>query len=121
MDLKTLASIGIFTSLFLLTLLFWREYLRSSRSKEGFIAMNSTVLSDKVIQMIAKNNEPVPTDQEAVEAHQTLLRYIRNDYPKGVKFVVDLRDRFFGEDIPIRSDLDIRTLLDNYQSPLQRL
>jgi hypothetical protein len=121
MDLKTLVSIGIFTSLFLLTVLFWREYLRSPKSKEGFMNMNSTVLSDKVIEMIAKNNEPVVTDQQAIEAHQTLLRYIRDDYPKGVKFIMDLRTRFFGEDVPIRKDLDIRTLLDNYQSPLQRL
>jgi hypothetical protein len=123
MDIKTLISIGVFTSLFLLTVLFWRDYLRSARSKEGFspMNMNSTVLSDKVIELIAKNNEPVPTDQDAVEAHQTLLRYIRNDFPKGVKFIMDLRDRFFGPTVEIRRDLDIRTLLDNYQSPLQRL
>ncbi len=80
MDLKTLFSIGIATSLLLLTLLFWKEYMRSPRSKEGFMNMNSTVLSDEVIQMISNNNEPVPTDQEAIEAHQTLLRYIRIDY-----------------------------------------
>ncbi len=127
MDIKTLVSIGIFTSLFLLTVLFWRHYLLSSRSKEpmgageGFMNMNSTVLSDEVIGMIAKNNEPVPTDAEAVAAHQTLLRYIRNDFRKGVKFVFDVRDRFFGESVPLRKDLDIRTLMDNYQSPLQRL
>jgi hypothetical protein len=83
--------------------------------------MNSTVLSDKVIEMIAKNNEPIPTDQEAIEAHQTLLRYIKNDYPKGVSFIIDIRDRFFDPNTEIRRDLDIRTLLDNYQSPLQRL
>ncbi len=83
--------------------------------------MNSTVLSDKVIQLISENNEPMPTDLEAVQAHQTLLRYIRNDYSKGVKFVIDFGRRFFGDDVRIRNDLDIRTLLDNYQSPLQRL
>ncbi len=83
--------------------------------------MNSTVLSDEVIGLIAKNNEPVPTDAEAVVAHQTLLRYIRNDFGKGVKFVLDMRDRFFGESVPLRKDLDVRTLMDNYQSPLQRL
>jgi hypothetical protein len=91
---------------------------------EGFMSMNNTVLSDKVIEMIAKNNEPVPTDQDVVEAHQTLLRYIRNDYGKGVKFLFDIRDRFFEGDQckpTIRKDLDIRTLLDNYQNPLQRL
>lgn len=121
MEIKTLISIGIFTSLFLLTVLFWREYLRSGKSKEGFVNMDSSVLSDKVIQMIAANNEPVPTDMDAVQAHQTLLRYIRNDYSRGVKFVGDFAQRFFGDDVTIRSDLDVRKLLDNYQSPLQRL
>ncbi len=81
--------------------------------------MDNDELSDKVIDMISKNNEPVPTDLDAVQAHQTLLRYIRNDFSKGVKFVMDFRDRFFGS-VPIRNDLDIRTLLDNYQNPLQR-
>jgi hypothetical protein len=121
MELKTLLSIGLFTTLFLLTLLFWRDYLRSPKSQEGFMNMNNTVLSDKIVEMIAKNNEPVPTDQDAIEAHQTLLRYIRNDYGKGVKFLFDLQDRFFEGSPQIRRDLDIRTLLDNYQNPLQRL
>ena len=121
MDTKTLISIGLATVVGMLTLLFWREYLRSPRSKEGFVNMNNTVLSNEVIKMISKNNEPTPTDLEAIQAHQTLLRFIRNDYGKGVKFVMDFRNRFFGEDVPIRRDLDIRTLLDNYQNPLQRL
>jgi hypothetical protein len=121
MELRTLVSIGIFTALTFLTILFWRDYLRSPKSKEGFVNMNSTVLSDKVIQMIADNNEPTVTDMDAVNAHQTLLRYIRNDFPKGVKFVMDFRDRFFNDDATIRNDLDVRKLLDNYQSPLQRV
>jgi hypothetical protein len=125
MDIKTLISIGICTVLTVLTILFWREYLQSSRSKEGFTSasnmMTNSALSDQVIKMIAANNEPVPTKEEAVAAHQTLLRFIRDDYSQGIKLVMDFRDRFMEPGSSIRTDLDVRRLLDNYQSPLQRL
>ncbi len=119
MKFSALISIALFTMTAALTVLSWKEYLSSSRSKEGF--QSKDVLSDDVLKMITKANEPVPTDNDAIQAHQTLLRYIRNDYRKGLKFVFDFRDRFFGENVRIRDDLDVRTLLDNYHSPLQRL
>jgi hypothetical protein len=70
---------------------------------------------------IAKAREPKPQGKDADAAYQTLLRFIRDDYGSGVKFVLDFRNRFFGEHVGIREDLDVRRLLDNYQSPLQRL
>jgi hypothetical protein len=84
---------------------------------EGF----NEVLSDDDISRLTALNEPVPTDTDAIAAHQTLLRYIRNDFNKGVKFVIDFGIRFYGGDgLPLRDDLDTRTLMDNYISPLQR-
>lgn len=132
MDLRTLLGIALFTVAVVFTVLSWREFLGDARSKEGFASpgggggkdtrMSSSVLSDEVVAMIAKQREPkAPTDQDADAAHQTLLRYIQSDYSKGVKFVMDMRDRFFGSNVPIRPDLDVRTLMDNYHSPLQRL
>lgn len=125
MDLKTLLSIGICTVLTVLTILIWREYLASPQSKEGFTTasniMSNSALSDEVIKMIAANNEPVVSKEEAVLAHQTLLRFIRDDYAQGVKFVIDFRNRFMEPGSVIRTDIDVRRLLDNYQSPLQRL
>jgi hypothetical protein len=126
MDLKTLISIGIFTILTVLTILSWKEYLGSPRAQEGFadvgaIDTRNSAMSDQIVQMLTKQNEPVPTDLDAVKAHQTLLRYIRNNYSKGVKFVLDMGDRFFEKPYTFRHDLDVRTLLDNYQSPLQRV
>ncbi len=96
----------------------WIYYLTSSSSKsEGF-----AVLSDEDLAKISSKREPVPTDQEAVEAHQTLLRFIRNDFTKGIKFVYDFGERFYGPERPsLRKDLDVRMLMDNYQNPLQRL
>jgi hypothetical protein len=83
--------------------------------------MTNSALSDQVIKMIAANNEPVPTREEAVAAHQTLLRFIRDDYSQGIKIIMDFRDRFMEPGSSIRTNLDVRRLLDNYQSPLQRL
>ncbi len=112
--------IGIFAFAFFLTVYSWKEIIeygetkRNKERQEGFI----DITDDKVIDAIVKNNEPVPTDADAVAAHQTLLRYVRNDITKGIKFVNDLGNRFFGDNLPLRSDLDIRTLMDNYRSPL---
>ncbi len=127
MKLGTLLSIGIFTVLLFLTMLIWREYLLSSRSKEGFAngkdsRISNSVMSDQIIAMLAKNNEPdPPTDAEAAAAHLTLMQYIAADFKKGRRFLDDIRDRFYGPNVPIRANLDIRTLMDNYHSPLQRL
>jgi hypothetical protein len=110
-----------------LTILIWREYLSSGRSKEGFAngkdtRVSNSVMSDQIIAMIAKNNEPdPPTDAEAAAAHLTLMRYIAADFKKGQRFLDDIRNRFYGPTVPFRADLDIRTLMDNYHSPLQRL
>jgi hypothetical protein len=71
------------------------------------------------VAKMVQANERAPTDTEAVEAHQTLLRYARNDFSKGIKFVMDLGKRFFGENVTLRPDLDVRRLMDNYSSPLQ--
>lgn len=121
MEIKQLISIALFTCATVLTFLSWSEYAGSKRSHEGFVSGSQDILSNDVLKMISNANEPVPTDLEAVQAHQTLLRYIRNDVRKGSKFIADFRDRFFGADVPLRRDIDVRTLMDNYQSPLQRV
>lgn len=125
MDIKTLLSIGICTILTVLTVLMWREYLASPRSKEGFTTaanmMSNSAMSDQIVKMLAANNEPKVSKEDAVLAHQTLLRFMRDDYAQGVKFVMDIRDRFMQPGSAIRTDVDVRRLMDNYQSPLQRL
>ena len=78
-------------------------------------------MSDQVIKMIAANNEPKVSKEDAVIAHQTLLRFMRDDYAQGVKFIMDFQDRFMQPGSAIRTDIDVRRLTDNYQSPLQRL
>lgn len=114
-----LVSIGLFTVATVFTL-----YVIIDRLKKGNPAVNEAfvggaVLDDATIAKLQTVNEPVPTDAEAVTAHQTLLRYMRNDFSKGIRFAQDLGKRFFGDNIPFRQDLDTRKLMDNYRSPLQ--
>lgn len=114
-----LISIGLFTVATVFTL-----YVLIDRVKKGNPAVNEAfeggaMLDDATIAKLQKANEPVPTDAEAVTAHQTLLRYMRNDFSKGIRFAQDLGQKFFGDNIPFRQDLDTRKLMDNYRSPLQ--
>ena len=117
MNLGKLIMIGLFTMAVVLTVYGWMDRIKGTNPaiKEAF----EVQLKDEDIAKISKAYEPVPTDTDAVEAHQTLLRYSRNDFSKGVKFVMDLGKRFFGENITLRPDLDVRRLMDNYNNPLQ--
>jgi hypothetical protein len=118
MKIAQLLTISIVTIITLWTVYFWIDRWKGMASP-----LNEAFESDiniKIAQQLINANEPAPTDEEAVAAHQTLLRYIRNDFNKGIKFILDFRDRFFGPSAPIRSDLDVRTLMDDYSSPLQR-
>ena len=80
---------------------------------------DSFKLSD--VDLVKRGIETNPTDADAVSAHKTLLRYIKNDITNGAKFINDLGKRFFGDNVPLRKDLNIQTLLDNYISPLQEI
>ena len=112
-----LLSIAFCTIATVFTVYIWMDRWTGSNRKvnEAFTSLTD----DPTIQTLIQANEPSPSDAEAVKAHQTLLRFIRNDYGKGVRIVLDLGKRFFGENVPIRQDLDVRRLLDNYMSPLQ--
>ena len=122
MHTEQLVGIGLFTVALVLTIYTWRDTIaaRTKRRTEGFES-STDILDKSTIDMISKANSRTPTDHEAMVAHQTLLRYIRDDFSKGIKFARDFGDRFFGPEVPFRKDLDVRTLMDNYQNPLQRL
>jgi len=114
-----LIMIGLFTAALVITVYGWMDRLRGTNSaiSEAFDDMITT----EDVARLAKANETDPTDLDAVKAHQTLLRYIRNDFSKGVKFVMDFGKRFYGNNLKLRDDLDVRTLMEKYQSPLQTL
>jgi hypothetical protein len=120
MKLETLIGVGLFTFALVITVYSWNEYLQSGRVKEGF-ASESDIIGPSLINQISAANEPKPTSQQAEEAYQTLLRFIRDDFSVGIKYVADFRERFYGDKKALRDDLDVRKLMDNYHTPLQRL
>jgi hypothetical protein len=120
MNLETLIGVGLFTFALVITVYSWQEYLQSNRVKEGFTSAPD-IVSDEMLQQISAANDPKPTQEQAEQAYQTLLRFIRDDFTTGIKYVMDFRERFYGDKTELREDLDVSKLLENYRTPLQRL
>jgi hypothetical protein len=90
---------------------------------EGFAAESPDtplpeIPADK-LQSLRDAANPTPSDADAIQAHKTLLKYIQNDYKKGVYFVLNIANQFFGPGLMIRKDMDPSTILANYVNPLQ--
>jgi len=114
-----LIMIALFTGAIVITVYGWMDRLRGSNAaiNEAF----DTLITTEDVAKISGAMEPPPTDLEAVKAHQTLLKYIKNDFNKGVKFVMDFGKRFYGDNLKMRADLDVSKLMDKYTNPLQSL
>ena len=114
-----LISIALFTVAAVFTVYLWIDRWTGTNKKvnEAFLNLSD----DPTVQALTQANEPIPDDKDADKSYQTLLRYIRNDYGKGLRFVLDFGSRFFGPKASVRQDLDVRRLLDNYVRPLQRV
>ena len=90
---------------------------------EGFASPTTDVPTTDIpadkLQSLRDAANPTPTDADAIQAHKTLLKYIQNDYKKGVYFVLNIANQFFGPGLMIRKDMDPSTILANYVNPLQ--
>jgi hypothetical protein len=126
MKTEQLVGIALFTFVVVITLYGWMDRIQK-RNPVINEAFQSTIvnndgpgLTQEDLDRLTKANEPTPSEQDAVKAHQTLLYFIRNDFGKGIKFVMDFGDRFYGKALPLKPDLDVRTLTVDYKSPLDR-
>lgn len=123
MKTSQLISIGLATFIAVITLYGWMDRIQGTNVKinEGFAptaAPMNVLTDDAVIDYLKKANEQIPTPDEAVKAHRTLLLFIQSDFGRGIKIVDDFGRRFFGDNMPLRKDLDTRTLMDTYVNPL---
>jgi hypothetical protein len=118
MKAEHLISIGLFTLAAVLTYYAWCDRLahRNPAIEEAFEDSGPGISQADIDKLVAAN-EPRPTADDAEKAYKTLLLFIRNDFSTGAKYVLDFGQRFFGSKVQIRSDLDSRTLMDNYRSP----
>lgn len=115
---KTLLGVAMLVFITVLTTFFWMDRWRGVKSPVSEAFENQ--LTQPELNQLAARFAAAPTDEDAIKAHQTLLQYISNDFNKGVKFVIDFGEIFYGDNLPLRSDLDTRKLMDNYRNPLQR-
>lgn len=118
-----LISIGLATFVAVITIYGWMDRIQGTNAKinEGFTSSQSAgdiLTSDAVLEHLKKANEQIPTPDDAVKAHRTLLLFIQNDFGRGIKIVDDFGRRFFGDDMKLRKDLDTRKLMDSYVNPL---
>jgi len=95
----------------------------NNSSMEGFESKGPDtptpdIPADK-LQALKEAANPTPSDSDAIQAHKTLLKYIQNDYKKGVYFALNMGEQFFGPGLSIRKDMDPSTILANYRNPLQ--
>lgn len=119
MRAEQLISIGLATMVTVATLYFWYDRWKGTNPviHEAFADMDKAKLD--ALDTILNTKPVVPTDDDAVKAHMTLLRYISGNLPNGIKFVMDFGQRFYGDNLPLRPNLETRNLMDNYRSPLQ--
>jgi hypothetical protein len=116
MRVERLISIGLATMVTVATLYFWYDRWKGTNA-EAFIDMNQA--RAEAADLIFNTKPIIPTDIEAVEAHKTLLRYVGGNLPNGIRIIKDLGQRFYGDNLPLRKNLETRNLMDNYRSPLQ--
>ena len=117
MKITELVSISLFTMALVITVYAWSDRItgRNAAITEAF----ATEMNPETARMLNDLTATTPTDTDAVNAHKVLLRYIQADWKKGIMFVMDFGKRFYGDDLPLRDNLDPRNLMDNYRSPLQ--
>ena len=117
MKITDLVSISLFTMAAVITVYAWSDRItgRSAAITEAFDTQMNPETASALNDLMATT----PTDTDANNAYKVLLRYIQADWTKGVLFVMDMGKRFYGPNMPVRDDLDVRHLMDNYRSPLQ--
>ena len=105
MRIETLIGISIFTILSVWTVYSWMDRWEavSITKTEGF-APNIDAL------IAATSNKP--NNKDILLAYQTILKYIKSDFSKGLVIVNDFRDKFFPPNTPLKDGLDPTKITD---------
>lgn len=134
MNISQLISVALFTVAAVITILAWNDRLAGTNAaiNEAFEdagggggKMKDLDKDDSTLKALNElASTGTVTEEQAGSAYKTVLQFIKQDFARGALFVEDMTRRFYGEDNEMRQfrkDLDIKTLLDNYRSPLQRV
>jgi hypothetical protein len=105
MKLETLVGISIATMITVWTVYSWMDRWQAV-SAEGFAPNVDAILaatSDK------------PNKQDIIIAYQTILKYIKSDFSKGIFLVNDFRSRFYPPTTPFKDGFDPARIMDDPQ------
>jgi len=110
MKIGTLIGISIFTILSVWTVYSWMDrweaVVAPVKPTEGF---NSNMDS----LMAATTSKP--TNKDIIAAYQTVLKYIKSDFSKGIIVVNDFRNRFFPSNTPFKDKFDPAKIMEGPQ------
>jgi len=108
MKTETLVGISIFTILSVWTVYSWMDRWQMV-STEGF--------APDIDKLIAATSD-TPKNQDIILAYQTILKYIKSDFSKGLVIVNDFKSRFFPPNTPFKDDFNPDHIMNDPQLSL---
>jgi hypothetical protein len=110
MKIGTLIGISIFTILSVWTVYSWMDrweaVVAPVKQTEGF---------DPSIDALVAATSDKPNNKDVTLAYQTVLKYIKSDFSKGIVVVNDFRNRFFPSNTPFKDTFDPSKIMDDPQ------
>ena len=110
MKIETLVGISIFTILSVWTVYSWMDrweaVVAPVKQTEGF---------DPSIDTLVAATSDKPNNKDVTLAYQTVLKYIKSDFSKGIVVVNDFRNRFFPSNTPFKDTFDPAKIMDDPQ------
>ena len=105
MHTETLIGISFFTILSVWTVYSWMDRWEavSVTKMEGF--------APNIDALIAASSDK-PNNKDILLAYQTILKYIKSDFSKGLVIVNDFRDKFFPSNTPFKDGFDPTKITD---------
>jgi len=108
MKTETLIGISIFTILSVWTVYSWMDRWQTVHT-EGF--------TPDIDKLIAATSDS-PKNQDIILAYQTILKYIKSDFSKGLVIVNDFKSRFFSPSTDFKDGFDPAHIMDDPQLQL---
>jgi hypothetical protein len=106
MKIETLIGISIFTMLSVWTVYSWMDRWSAVSTHEGFAP---------TIDSLVAATSGAPSNQDIQLAYQTILKYIKTDFSKGIIIVNHFKSKFFPPDTPFKDGFDPARITDDPQ------
>ena len=105
MKTETLIGISIFTILSVWTVYTWMD---------RWHVVSAERFTPDIDKLIAATSD-APKNQDIIVAYQTILKYIKTDFSKGLVIVNDFKSRFFPPSTDLKDGFDPAHIMDDPQ------